>query len=131
MSLGRLWNNFYEPLQLSFTELRKKIVIFLCQSLLMRCYVTILVEIYSDPIFFGSGPRFVDRIQSDPGFVNPVRSSQGFVNPIRSDPVLVFANAQLSSIFSSQDFCVYYPSKIFRTCRNTRDYITKPFSSFN
>ena len=36
--------------------------------------------------FFGSGPGFVSRTQSDPGFVNPVRSGPGFVNPIRSDP---------------------------------------------
>ena len=39
--------------------------------------------------FFGSGPGFVNRTQSDPGFVNPVRSGPGFVNPIRSDPVQV------------------------------------------
>ena len=50
--------------------------------------MTILAEIYGDPIFFGSGPGFVNRTQSDPGFVNPVRSGPGFVNPIRSDPVL-------------------------------------------
>jgi len=51
--------------------------------------VTILAEIYSHPIFFGSGPGFVNRTQSDPGFVNPVRSGRGFVNPIPSGPVLV------------------------------------------
>ena len=39
--------------------------------------------------FFGYGPGFVNRTQSDPGFVNPVRSGPGFVNPIRSDPVQV------------------------------------------
>ena len=39
--------------------------------------------------FFGSGPGFVNRTQSDPGFVNPIRSGPGFVNPIRSDPVQV------------------------------------------
>ena len=91
VSLGRLWNILYEkePLQLCFTELRKKAVVFLCQNLIMRCYVTILAEIYGDPIFFGSGPGFVNRTQSDPGFVNPVRSGPGFVNPIRSDPVLL------------------------------------------
>ena len=54
----------------------------------MRCYVTILAEIYGDPIFFGSGPAFVNRTQSDRGFVNPVRSG-----PIRSDPVLVFSQS--------------------------------------
>ena len=47
------------------------------------------LEIYSDTIFFGSGPYFVNRTQSDPGFVNSARSGQGFVNPIRSDPVVV------------------------------------------
>ena len=51
----------------------------------MRCYVTILAEIYGDPIFFGSGQGFVSWTQSDLGFVNPVRSGPGFVNPIRSD----------------------------------------------
>ena len=40
-------------------------------------------------LFFGSGPGFVNRTQSDPGFVDPVRSGPGFVNPIRSDPILV------------------------------------------
>ena len=57
-----------------FTELRRKVAVFLCQNLIMRCYVTILAEIYDDPTFFGSGPGFVDRTQSDPGFVNPIRS---------------------------------------------------------
>ena len=51
--------------------------------------MTILAEIYGDPIFIGSGPGFVNRMQSDPGFVNPVWSGPGFDNPIRSDPVLV------------------------------------------
>ena len=83
-SLGHLWNILYEkePLQLCFTELGKKAVVFLCQNLIMRCHVTILAEIYGDPIFFGSGPGFVNRTQSDPGFVNPVRS--GPIRPIRS-----------------------------------------------
>ena len=37
--------------------------------------------------FFGSGPGFVNRMQSDPGFVNPVRSGPGFVNaPLRGNP---------------------------------------------
>ena len=58
-------------------------------NLIMRCFVTILAEIYGDPIFFGSGPGFVNRTQSDPGFVNPVRSGSGFVNPVRSHPFLV------------------------------------------
>ena len=77
------------PLQLCFTMLRRKAAVFLYQNLIMRCYVTILTEIYDDPTFFGSGPGFVNRTQSDPGFVNPVRSGPGFVNPIRSDPVQV------------------------------------------
>ena len=90
-SLGRLWNILHEKesLQLCFTELRKTTGVFLGQNLIMRCYVTILAEIYSHPIFFGSGPGFVNRTQSDPGFVNPVRSGRGFVNPIPSGPVLV------------------------------------------
>ena len=57
----------------------------------MRCYVTILAEIYGDPIFIGSGPGFVNRMQSDPGFVNPVWSGPGFDNPIRSGPGFVNA----------------------------------------
>ena len=91
VNLGRLWNILYEkePLQLCFMMLRRKAAVFLYQNLIMRCYVTILTEIYDDPTFFGSGPGFVNRTQSDPGFVNPVRSGPGFVNPIRSDPVLV------------------------------------------
>ena len=91
VSLGRLWNILYEkePLQLCFTMLRRKAAVFLYQNLIMRCYVTILTEIYDDPTFFGSGPGFVNRTQSDPGFVNTVRSGPGFVNPIRSDPVHV------------------------------------------
>ena len=87
-SLRRLWNILYEK-QLCFIELQKKAVVFLCQNLIMRCFLTILAEIYGDPIFFGSGPGFVNRTQSDPGFVNPIRSGPGFVNPIRSDPVQV------------------------------------------
>ena len=76
VSLGRLWNILYEkePLQLCFTMLRRKAAVFLYQNLIMRCYVTILTEIYDDPTFFGSGPGFVNRTQSDPGFVNPIRS---------------------------------------------------------
>ena len=54
--------------------LRRKAAVFLYQNLIMRCYVTILTEIYDDPTFFGSGPGFVNRTQSDPGFVNPIRS---------------------------------------------------------
>ena len=91
VGLGRLWNILYEkePLQLCFTVLRRKAAVFLYQNLIMRCYVTILAGIYDDPTFFGSGPGFVNRTQSDPGFVNPFRSGPGFVNPIRSDPVQV------------------------------------------
>ena len=68
VSLGRLWNILYEkePLQLCFTVLRRKAAVFLYQNLIMRCYVTILTEIYDDPIFFGSGPGFVNPIRSDP-----------------------------------------------------------------
>ena len=86
VSLGRLWNILYEkePLKHCFTELRRKAAVFLCQNLIMRCYVTILAEIYDDPTFFGSSPGFVNRTQSDPGFVNTVRSGPGFVNPIQN-----------------------------------------------
>ena len=68
VSLGRLWNILYEkePLQLCFTMLRRKAAVFLYQNLIMRCYVTILTEIYDDPTFFGSGPGFVNPIRSDP-----------------------------------------------------------------
>ena len=74
VNLGRLWLILYEkePLQLCFTELRRKSAIFLCQNLIMRCYVTILAEIYDDPTFFESDPGFVNRTPSDPGFINPV-----------------------------------------------------------
>ena len=80
---------------LCFTELRKKAVVFLCQNLIMRCYVTILAEIYSDPIIFGSGQGFVSWTQSDPGFVNPVRSDL-----IRSGPG--FVNTPNKITFNSQ-----------------------------
>ena len=63
-----------EPLQLCFIELQKKAVIFLCQNLIMRCFVTILAKIYGDLIFFRSCPGFVNRTQSNPGFVNLIRS---------------------------------------------------------
>ena len=84
MSLRRLWNILYEKetLQLCFTMLRRKAAIFLYQNLIMRCYMTILTEIYDDLTFFGSGPGFVSRTQSDPGLINPVRSGPGFVNLI-------------------------------------------------
>ena len=84
MSLRRLWNILYEKetLQLCFTMLRRKAAIFLYQNLIMRCYMTILTEIYDDLTFFGSGPGFVNRTQSDPGLINPVRSGPGFVNLI-------------------------------------------------
>ena len=48
--------------------------------------------------FFGSGPGFDNRTQSDPGFVNLVRSGPGFVNPIRSDPVQVLLTPPYSSV---------------------------------
>ena len=57
--------------------------------------MTILAEIYDDPTFFGFGPGFVNRTQSNPGFVNPVRSGLGFVNPIPSDPVRVLLTPRL------------------------------------
>ena len=100
VSLGRLWNILYPPAytkknHYNFASLscEKKQSYVLCQNLIMRCFVTILAEIYGDPVFFGSGPGFVNRTQSDPGFVNPIRSSPGFVNPIRSGPD--FVNARL------------------------------------
>ena len=88
VSLGRLGNILHPPAytkknHYNFASLscEKKAVAFLCQNLIMRCFVTILAEIYGDPIFFfGSGPGFVNRTQSDPGFVNPIRSGPGFVN---------------------------------------------------
>ena len=70
-------------------------------NLIIRCYMTIWVEIYDDPIFFGSSPGFVNRTQSDSSFVNPdpsgpiesgfcqsdpIRSSPGFVNAL-GDPL--------------------------------------------
>ena len=81
VSLGRLWNILYEkePLQLCFTMLRRKAAVFLYQNLIMRCYVTILTEIYDDPTFFGSGP--------------------GFVNPIRSDPVQILLTPLWVTVF--------------------------------
>ena len=45
----------------------------------------------SSDYFFGSGPGFVNRTQSNPGFVNPGRSGPGFVNPIRSGPAQVLS----------------------------------------
>ena len=91
VSLGRLWNILYEkePLQLCFTMLRRKAVVFLYQNLTMRCYVTVLMQIYDDPTFFGPGPGFVNRTQSDPGFVNPVRVLSIRSDPIRSGPGFV------------------------------------------
>ena len=60
-------------------------------TLIMRCYVTILAEIYGDPIFFrmrswpvlsiGRNPIQVLLIQSDPARVLSIRS-----DPILSDP---------------------------------------------
>ena len=86
MSLGRLWNILYEkePLKLCVTELRKKAVVFPCQNLIMKCYVTILVEIYGDPIFFWIRSGFCqsDAIRSRFCQSGPIRS-----DPIRSDPI--------------------------------------------
>ena len=93
--LVKLWNSPQFPdelrngqLQLCFTELRKKTIVFLYQDLIMRCYVTIFTEIYGIAIFFGSGPRLVNRTQFDPGFVNPIRSNPVLVleTPKRKSP---------------------------------------------
>ena len=46
--------------------------------------------------FFGSGPGFVNRTQSDPGFVNPVRSGPGFVNAPSCDSVSCDAHSSLT-----------------------------------
>ena len=73
--------------------------------------MTILAEIYGDPVFFGSGPGFVNRTQSDPGFVNPIRSSPGFVNPIRSDPVQVLLTPQKKYFLSFQPRISSHPKK--------------------
>ena len=65
----------------------------------MRCCVTNLAEIYGDPIFFGSGPGFVNRTQSDPGFVNPVQ-----VSSIRSDPIRSwFCQRPVRSLLGNMD----------------------------
>ena len=48
-------------------------------------------NLWRSDFFFGSGPGFVNRTQSDPGFDNPIRSGPGFVNPIRSGPGFVSA----------------------------------------
>ena len=70
----------------------------------MEClYVIILAEMYGDPIFFGSGPGFVNRTQSEPGFVNPVRSGPGFVNPIRADPVQILLRLCWISVGRRED----------------------------
>ena len=64
--------------------------------------------------FFGSGPGFVNRTQSDPGFVNPVRSGPGFVNPIRSDPILVLLTPdkyRRALHFSFINYLVIMPAK--------------------
>ena len=91
MSLGHLWNtkkNQYEkgPLQLCFTELGKKAVVFLCQNLIMRCHLTILAEIYGDPISF-SDPVRVLSIGRNPIQVLLIRSDPVRVLSIRSDPI--------------------------------------------
>ena len=61
--------------------------------------MTILAEIYGDPILFRSGPGFVNLTQSNPSFVNPVRSGPDFVNPIRSG--LGFVNIPFSLCYVS------------------------------
>ena len=96
-SLGHLWNILYEkePLQLCFTELGKKAVVFLCQNVIMRCHVTILAEIYGDPIFsdpvrvlsIGRNLIRVLLIRSDPVRSGPIRSDPVLVLLIRSDPI--------------------------------------------
>ena len=66
MSLGRLWNIVYEkePLQVCFTDLRKKAATAKTWS----SDVTWLFwpEICGDLIFYRSGPGFVNPIRSDP-----------------------------------------------------------------
>ena len=74
-----------EPLQLCFIELQKKTIIFLCQNLMISCFVTILAEIYGDPIFFRSGPGF--SIGRNPIQVFLIRSDLVGVLSIRSDPI--------------------------------------------
>ena len=74
-----------EPLQLCFIELQKKAVIFLCQNLIMRCFMTILAEFYGDPIF--SDPVGVLSIRCDPIQVLFIRSDPVRVLSIRSDPI--------------------------------------------
>ena len=71
--------------------------------------MTVLTQIYDDPTFFGSGPGFVNRTQSDPGFVNPVRSGpirSWFCqsDPIRFDPG--FVNTLFKLIYSGDDHVV-------------------------
>ena len=80
------WNNYTITTLLHWAAEKGSHCIFM-PDLIVRCYVTILAEIYGNPIFFGSGMGFVTRTQSDPGFVNPMRSGPGFVNPIRSNPI--------------------------------------------
>ena len=88
------------PLQLCFTELGKNAVVFLCQNLIMRCHLTILAEIYGDPISFsdpvrvlsiGRNPIQVLLIRSDPVQSGPIRSGFCQSDPIRSGPGFVNA----------------------------------------
>ena len=105
VSLGPLWNIFYEK-KITFLSLGASMgcknwqFYFYFKTLIMRCHVTILAGIHVDPVFFfGSGPVFFYRTQSDPGFVNPVRSGPDFSNPvwldlIRTDPDFVNAHSK-------------------------------------
>ena len=60
--------------------------------------------------FFGSGPGFVNRTQSDPGFVNPVRCAPGFVktDPILSGPGFVNTSQNIEKriLFNFNDDCL-------------------------
>ena len=90
VSLGACGISYTKKNHYNFASLscEKKTVVFLCQNLIMRCYVTILAGNLWRSDFFWMRSR-INRTQSDPGFVNPVRSGPGSVNPIRSDPVWV------------------------------------------
>ena len=98
----------------------KKAVVFLCQNLIMRLFWWKFMAIR---LFFGSGPGFVNRMQSDPGFVNPVRAGPGFVNPIPSGPVRVLSTPHRKSRKrKNQNYncdCV--------TCCVTCPYLSNPY----
>ena len=106
VSLERLWNILYEKLRTITTLLhwaaeKGNHCIFM-PDLIMRCYVTILAEIYGNPIFsdlvwvlsLGRNPIQVLLIRSDSVRVlsirsDPIQSDPIQSDPIRSDPVLV------------------------------------------